>query len=276
MAQTGFDFDLGLEDSLERSVRLFVAEGACLDRHDVIEGNPGGQRPKGPYATVLLVDDIALKSQGTPIRRAVHADETLDLQSVRGQVGEMVYRRATYSVQFYRKTAVARAKRFDQWATSQNGLRWARTAFVDGRLAHIKVLTGGSGYAAPPGVVIDGAGGSGATAAAAIVRGAVAAVYLTGRGRGFVDVPNISFVGDATEEAVATAVGFGFVVVFPLRVVRLDEIIGDAFEERAYIQLPIDYAAVHIQDAGQIDAIECAIILDGVGEIVRETSRADT
>ena len=234
--------------ALERAVRWFVAEGTGLATNRVIAGNAQGQRPKEPYASLLLIRDAR---RGYPIRR--------DL--INGETADLVYRRAEFSLQFYRKGAADLAESFDAWAMSTKGLMQAETAFPDGKLDRLRLYSGGSGYTSDPRVEFHGAGGSGATATASVVRGAVAGVVLTARGEGFVDTPRIEFVGGGyTEKAKATAYGYGFRVFFPLDIQRLDEIVGDAYEERALINLPIDYATWGIQDAGSIDAVDCTVI----------------
>ena len=237
-----------MSQALARSVRIFVAEGSGLPTERVIPGNDKGPRPKDPYASVLLIDD---KRRGYPIRRQLEAGQTADL----------VYRRAVYSVQFYRNGSVEIANKFDQWSQSENGLTQAETAFSDGRLNRIRVLNGGSGYTAATVSFSDG-GGSGAVAEAGIVSGAISGISLTNRGSGYALPPTITITGDGSG-AVATSVGYGFRTVFPIRIRRLDEITGDAFEERAQIDLGIDYMAALVQDTGIIDTIECAVILSG-------------
>ena len=234
--------------ALERAVRWFVAEGCGLAMNRVTQGNAQGPRPKDPYASLLLMTDLR---RGYPVRR----------QLPNGQTADLIYRRAEYSLQFYRKGAVDLAERFDAWAMSENGLTYAEGAFADGKLEHVRVYSGGSGYTSPPSVEFSGAGGSGAVATASVVRGAVAGVVLTARGEGYIDTPMIEFVGDGTG-ATASARGYGFRVFFPLTVTRLDNIVGDGFEERALINLPIDYATWDIQDTGEIDTVECTVIVD--------------
>ena len=57
-------------------------------------------------------------------------------------------------------------------------------------------------------------------------------------------------------------------MVFPLEVRRLDTILGDAFEERAQIDLAILYTALDQQDTGGVDTWECEVIDGGSGEVL--------
>ena len=75
-------------DDLERKVRAFVAQGSRLT---VIPGNDDGPRPAAAYASLLMVEDARLAA---PIRYQQPNDET---------VSTLTYRRANYSLQFYRK-----------------------------------------------------------------------------------------------------------------------------------------------------------------------------
>ena len=77
----------------------------------------------------------------------------------------------------------------------------------------------------------------------------------------------MAFCGrDANGMVLGPALDGGFRVVQtpPLSVQRLDEITGDAFEERAVINLPIDYAHISDQPTGQIDAFICYVDSDGI------------
>ena len=121
--------------TLERCARWFVAEGSGLDMNRVIEGNSPGARPKDGYASLLLIDD---QRKSYPIRRQLPEGEG---------VADLVYRRATFSLQFYREDAVDLAENFDRWAMSEVGLSQAETAFSTGQIDRVRVLTGGTGYA---------------------------------------------------------------------------------------------------------------------------------
>ena len=248
---------------LERAVRAYVAEGSKdLDSHIVIPGNSKGPRPTMPYASVLLINDIR---KSYPIRKQLTHGQTIDL----------IYRRATFSVSWYRKDAVELAEAFDTWAMSENGLTQAETAFADGRINHLHLLRGGSGYTSDPDVSFSGVGGGGATAVASVVRGAVAGLALTNFGEGYVMQPRLTFQGGGGSGAEATAQGAGFRIVFPLTIRRLDEIVGDAFEERVQMDLGIDYATIKPQGTGEIDAVECDLT-DGNGRYIGEISIAES
>ena len=177
--------------TLDQTLRWFVAAGSGLDRGLVIPGNSKGPRPKDAYASLLLIDDNRLSY---PIRYQQPNDE---------MTSSISYRRATYSLQFYRDGAAERARDFCIYAESENGL----TAAEDGLL------------------MVD---------ANWVVVGAVASG------------------------------GFRVVQTPPLSVQRLDEITGDAFEERALVNLPIDYAHTTNTEPGYIDAFECEISYDGI------------
>ena len=149
------------------------------------------------------------------------------------------------------------AEAFDMWAMSENGLTQAETAFADGRIDHLHLLRGGTGYTSDPDVSFSGVGGGGATAVASVVRGAVAGLALTNFGEGYVMQPSLTFQGGGGSGAEASAQGSGFRIVFPLTIRRLDEIVGDAFEQRVQMDLGIDYATISRQPTGEIDFVEC-------------------
>ena len=113
------------------------------------------------------------------------------------------YRRANYSLQFYRDGAAGRARDFCVFAESEIGLTMAEDGILR-RDANGMVI----------GPALDG--------------------------------------------------GFRVVQTPPLSVQRLDEITGDAFEERAVVNLVIDYAHTADQPTGQIDAFECYVDYDGM------------
>ena len=177
--------------TLEQTLRWFVATGSGLDRSHVIPGNDKGARPKDAYASLLLIDDGRLAH---PVRYQQPGDEL---------VTTMTYRRAAYSLQFYRDGAVDLARAFVRYAESENGL----TAAEDGRL-----------IIAEDGRVVD-------------------------------------TVNDG---------GFRVVQTPPLSVRRLDDIVGDDLQERALVNLSIDYADTSNQDAGYIDAFDCEVDYDGM------------
>ena len=238
---------------LERCLRDFVARGAGLDADKVRPGNAKAARPKDPYATLLLLNDV---------RRSQPEFIQLNDATTGGAAGtlQLTPRRATYSLQFYRDGAAALAELFDYYAMSEAGLIDADTSFASGNgaLKAILMRDSGSGYTTPPAVTISGPGGSGATAEASIVSGAVSGIGLTNAGSGYVDA-SIAIEGNA----VATVIGWGFTVVHPLTIRRIDDILGEAFEERAGIDLPIDYTHWDVQTTGRVDAWRCNLV-DGV------------
>ena len=184
-----------------------------------------------------------------------------------GQTIDLVYRRATFSVQFYRAGAIDNANRFDFWVMSENGLTYAETAFPDGRISHVRLLNGGSGYTTAPTVTFTGLGGGGARATTSIFAGTVTGITLLDFGSGYTSPPDVNLLGGGGSGATASAQGMGLRVLFPLTIRRLDLIVGDAFEERTQIDLGIDYAANLVQDTGEIDVIECDVTIGADREI---------
>ena len=71
------------------------------------------------------------------------------------------------------------------------------------------------------------------------------------------------FVASEIGQTVAEDGGFEVVQEPPLTDERLDEILGDDFEERVLINMPIDYIHVTTQDTGTIDQIEGDIYYGG-------------
>lgn len=78
-------------------------------------------------------------------------------------------------------------------------------ARTTGGIIRIAVGSGGSGYTAPPTVVISGGGGTGATAYAHLSSGAVESVVIGSGGTGYTAPPSISFSGAGGTGAAATA-----------------------------------------------------------------------
>ena len=56
---------------------------------------------------------------------------------------------------------------------------------------HIEVVQGGSGFIITPTLVIDGGGGSGATAQAYLTNGVITSVVITNPGSGYTDIPDV-------------------------------------------------------------------------------------
>ena len=85
-----------MPEALDRAVRFFVAEGSGLKREQVFEGDEDKlPRPPEPYATLLPGVN---QRMGYPITYYYPETET---------TAQMVYRRQFYSLQFYRKGALA-------------------------------------------------------------------------------------------------------------------------------------------------------------------------
>lgn len=96
-------------DRLEAAVRQHIADGTGIDFDTlVLEGNPKGDRPKEPYATLLLVHTRRL---GEP-NYATSADGTTTVEN---------FYRSRFSLQFYRATAVTLAQRYADWCASEAG-----------------------------------------------------------------------------------------------------------------------------------------------------------
>ena len=68
------------------------------------------------------------------------------------------------------------------------------------------------------------------------------------------------FVESEIGQTVAEDGGFEVVQQPPLTDERLDDVLGDDFEERVLINMPIDYIHVATQDTGRIDQFEGDII----------------
>ena len=257
-----------MSQQLDRTIRAYVARGSGLAANLVRPGNEKSQRPKVPYATVLTMRDIRTSA---PMYRQMN-NATTGLAA--GTLTETP-RRRTYSVQFYREGALDLANRFEAYTADERGLQTASVAFgtYGGRVRRLHVLDGGA-YSAPPLVNIEGPGGAGATAEVTLAPGTagsrspIAGVGLMNPGRDYVDGVTVTLAsGDPGDTpADVRAVGWGFVVVQPLEVRRLDEILGDAFEERAQIDLPILYTTIDAPYTGGVDAVECEVIDGGSGE----------
>lgn len=236
---------------LERALRRYIEEGSGVGH--CLEGNSEGIRPRELYATLLFDEDTGTSF---PIWRDLGDGRTLEIE----------YSRSIYSLQFYRRGAVAAARRFARWVRSEVGISQAQTAFADGKIDRLVLVRGGAGYGGDPPVSFQGGHGTGAAAYAIVTGGTVTGLRLTDRGDGYVDSPDVGF-GGGGNGAAAVALGCGFRVVVPLRVRRLDSITGDAWEERAQIDLSIDHATDDVQDTGRIDTFECTLVAGG--EILR-------
>ena len=97
----------------EKSLRIFVAKGSGLDSSLVIPGNDPHPRADVPYATLLLITDVGI---AYPARLQ---DDAAEMTS------SAAYRRATFSLQFYRKGAMDYARDFCIWCESEIGLTTA-------------------------------------------------------------------------------------------------------------------------------------------------------
>ena len=105
-------------DVLERNIGGYVAEGSGLARASVIPGNEPGVAPIGPYATVVLISEVADGHSWTSDAPVAPDDPPSDLisQTVRESIA------SSYSVQFFRAGARDRARQFRLWAQSPTGI----------------------------------------------------------------------------------------------------------------------------------------------------------
>lgn len=96
------------------------------------------------------------------------------------------------------------------WAPGGGGAIDSRAARIvnakDGTVLRVDVTAGGSGYTSAPTVTLSGGGGSGATATAEVIGGAVTAVLMGSPGSGYTSAPTVSFSGGGGSGAAATAV----------------------------------------------------------------------
>ena len=95
-------------DELEKLLRAFVVAGSGLKDTNVIDANDDAPTPRDAFATLLLIDDPAL---AYPVN---HHDNDRIISSS--------YRQAQYSLQFFRKGAVANALAFCIYSNSFDGL----------------------------------------------------------------------------------------------------------------------------------------------------------
>ena len=107
----------------ERFIRAFVAVGSQVPPELVMPNSDGKPDAPGLYATVLLVTDVPEPSR---INQAVyeHGDEGY-------YTAYEQYRRATYSVQFYRDGAVEAAQNLSFWVETDEGLLAAEGGLRD-------------------------------------------------------------------------------------------------------------------------------------------------
>jgi len=102
-------------ETIEDAVMALVAEGGGVAA--VIPANEPETfpAPAGPYATVLLINEI---ERGDPYsQRTRNDDDSLTITTVRTARGR-------YSVQWYRTGAQDAARRFAIWVRSPGGTQW--------------------------------------------------------------------------------------------------------------------------------------------------------
>ena len=216
--------------SLERAIRRHVAQGSGIPNERVLRAWDAGPRPvvqQEPWASALLT---GREASGWPARE----------QS--GMPWMLSYWRATFSLQWWGAGAVDAAARFQRWVPSETAVMQESTAFSNGMIRHVRVHDGGTGYTTPPAVTFSGGGGNGAIAVAAIHAGRVVSVRMTDRGTGYADAPSVTIAPpDSGTPATATAYGYGFSVLFDGPFRRLSEIVSDASEERAQLDITVLY-----------------------------------
>ena len=81
----------------------------------------------------------------------------------------------------------------------------AATATIDGRVASITIVNGGSGYTAPT-VTLTGGGGTGALATATTSSGVITGIAVTAAGTGYTSAPTVVITGQAGSGAAGTAI----------------------------------------------------------------------
>ena len=81
----------------------------------------------------------------------------------------------------------------------------AATATIDGRVASITIVNGGSGYTAPT-VTLTGGGGTGALATATTSSGVITGIAVTAAGTGYTSAPTVVISGQAGAGAAGTAI----------------------------------------------------------------------
>lgn len=74
-----------------------------------------------------------------------------------------------------------------------------------GGLVKVSVVSGGSGYTAPPSITVAGGGGTGATVVAVMAGTRVAELQIKSQGTGFTAAPTLAFSGGGGTGAAATA-----------------------------------------------------------------------
>ena len=122
--------------TLDRSVRGFVAAGSGLGTHAVVPANDKGPAPKGLYATVLEVSNTR-EGRSWNVQGALNAAETgLPL-------GTFESVRIDFSLQWLRDGARDAAKLFRLWAGSDLGIleaaRRGLTLYTLGELRRLDV-----------------------------------------------------------------------------------------------------------------------------------------
>ena len=99
------------------------------------------------------------------------------------------------------------------------------------KVTEIKIANAGSGYAQPPVILLEGGGGSGATAKAFISRGRITQIKVTNAGSGYLSAPRVIINGNIVdgEQAVASAI-LGDGVVRGIRTIsKFDRVSGNFY-----------------------------------------------
>ncbi len=79
----------------------------------------------------------------------------------------------------------------DPGALTLNNIATATAVLTTGAVSSFTITNGGSGYVAPPEVVISGGGGSGATGTAVLTGGVVTSISVGSGGSGYISVPTV-------------------------------------------------------------------------------------
>lgn len=128
------------------------------------------------------------------VNRVEHSDTPSELQA--NLIGDPVARTGLY--------AALRAKAMTGYQPRVIVTAGDTGAWIEDGIVSVAVTNGGTGYTTAPTVAITGTGGTGATATATVVDGAVTAVTITNAGEGY-ETATVAFSGGGGTGATATA-----------------------------------------------------------------------
>jgi FtsP/CotA-like multicopper oxidase with cupredoxin domain len=109
-------------------------------------------------------------------------------------------------------------------------------------VGNITVLAGGTGYTSVPTISFIGGGGSGATATATLVGGAVTAITINNGGSGYTFAPTVSIIGGGGTGAVAYAMLTGAVPMKPKAIQELFDTVYGRMNSTLGVELPFTTA----------------------------------